>query len=156
MMKKIYETEISKTTESVRLSSIGWCLHTLGMWMDKKMGEKLEPLGLSLDQFAIIMTLLEQDCLTQVEIGVKAMLPAYATTRNLDKLESLGYVRRQKHESSRRSYRVMLTDAGNELAPALYGASMSVNELFLSPLQEEQKVELQKTLNILTDKCLLS
>ncbi|MBW2634386.1 MAG: MarR family transcriptional regulator, partial [Deltaproteobacteria bacterium] len=104
--------------------------------MDKKMRETLEPLGLSLSQFTIIMILLEKDGLTQVDIGQEVMLPAYATTRNIDRLESLGYVKRKRHESSRRSYRILLTDEGRDLAPALYRATKSVNELFLSPLEE--------------------
>jgi len=117
--------------------------------MDKKMHERLVPLGLSLNQFIIIMTLLERDGLTQIDIGQKTMLPAYAMTRNIDKLESLGYVKRKRHESSRRSYRIVLTEEGRDLAPTLYRATKSVNELFLSQLEEDQKTEFQKILRIL-------
>jgi len=120
--------------------------------MDRKMDERLEPLGLSLNQFAITMMLLEKDGLTQVEIGQRVMLPPYATTRNIDKLESLGYLKRKRHESSRRSYRILLTDAGRDLAPALYQTTESVNELFLSPLREKQRAEFYKTLRILSSK----
>ena len=117
--------------------------------MDGKMHERLEPLGLSLSQFTIIMVLLEKDGLTQVDIGRKVMLPAYATTRNIDKLESLGYVTRKRHESSRRSYRIVLTEEGRDLAPALYEASESVNDLVLSPLEESQKAEFLRILSML-------
>ena len=120
--------------------------------MDGKMHERLEPLGLSLSQFTIIMVLLEKDGLTQVDIGRKVMLPAYATTRNIDKLESLGYVTRKRHESSRRSYRIVLTEEGRDLAPALYRATKSVNELFLSQLEEDQQTEFQRILRILIRK----
>lgn len=147
---------MSKNKKIIHHSSLGWKFRVLGMWMNHNMSEKLEPLGLSLDQFAIIMILLKQDCLTQVEICELAMMPAYATTRNLDKLESLGYVKRQKHESSRRSYRVLLTEKGRELAPALAEISKSVHDSLLSPLDDEQIVNLQKVLTILTDKCLSS
>jgi DNA-binding MarR family transcriptional regulator len=116
----------------------------LSTWMDNQMNERLKPLGLSLKQFGIIMTLLEQEGLTQVEIGQRVMLPGYTTTRNLDKLESLGYVKRKSHETSRRSHRIWLTDAGRALAPDLYEASKSVNERFLSPLEAEQKAEFIK------------
>ena len=117
--------------------------------MDGKMHERLEPLGLPLSQFTIIMVLLEKDGLTQVDIGRKVMLPAYATTRNIDKLESLGYVKRKRHESSRRSYRIVLTEEGRDLAPALYEASESVNDLVLSPLEESQKAEFLRILSML-------
>ncbi len=142
----------SDETRSIRLGSCGWYLKTLGTWMDNQMNEKLEPLGLSLSQFAIIMTLLEQEGLTQVEIGQRVKLPGYATTRNIDKLEFLGYVKRQKHESSRRSYRILLTEAGRALAPDLYRATKSLNERFLSPLEEEQKTELLRILTVVASK----
>ncbi|MFT5730006.1 MAG: DNA-binding MarR family transcriptional regulator [Desulforhopalus sp.] len=147
---------MSKNKKNIGYNSIGWYLRALGMWMDRQMIQKLEPFGLTLDQFAIIMILFKQDRITQVEIGVEAMQPAYATTRNLDKLESLGYIRRHKHESSRRSHRVMLTDEGRKLVPALAEASRSVKESFLLPLEEEQKAGLLKTLSILSETCLLS
>ncbi len=137
---------------SIRLGSCGWYLGILGTWMDNQMSEKLEPLGLTLSQFTIVMTLLEQEGLTQVEIGQRVMLPGYATTRNIDKLESLGYVKRHKHESSRRSYRIRLTEAGRVLAPDLYRATKSVNERFLSPLEDEQKAEFIKTLTMLASE----
>ena len=117
--------------------------------MNIKMHEKLKSLDLSISQFAIIMILLEKDGLTQVEIGHDVMLPAYHTSRNIDKLKSLGYVKRKRHESSRRSYRILLTEAGRDLAPVLYDASESVNDLLLSPLEESQKTEVLRTLNML-------
>jgi DNA-binding MarR family transcriptional regulator len=120
--------------------------------MDNQMNKRLAPLGLSLSQFAIIMTLLEQEGLTQVEIGQRVMMPGYATTRNIDKLESLGYVKRKRHESSRRSYRIRLTEAGKALAPDLYRATQSVNERFLSPLDAEQKAEFIKILSVLASE----
>jgi DNA-binding MarR family transcriptional regulator len=149
------QTKFKKRSEkarSMRLSSCGWYLGILGTWMDNQMEERLEPLGLTLNQFTIIMTLLEQEGLTQVEIGKRVMLPGYATTRIIDKLESLGYVKRRRHEASRRSYRIVLTEAGRALAPDLYRATKSVNERFLSPLDEEQKAEFLRILTGIASK----
>ena len=152
MKKNIQKRQRSEEARSIRLGSCGWYFKTLSTWMDNQMNERLETLGLSLVQFAIIMTLLEQEGLTQVEIGQRVMLPAYATTRNIDKLESLGYVKRQRHEASRRSYRIRLTEAGRALAPDLYRATKIVNERFLSPLEDEQKAEFIKILTMLASE----
>lgn len=146
MDKIIKPKNQSDETRSVRLSSHGWYFKILGTWIDNQLNEELAPLGLSLNQFAIIMTILEQEGLTQSEIGQRVMQPSYMTTRNIDKLESLGYVKRQRHEGCRRSYHILLTEAGSALAPKLYRATESVNELFLSSLGEEQQKELLKTL----------
>jgi DNA-binding MarR family transcriptional regulator len=149
MQNRKNDIQTFNKAESASYNSCGWYLKILGTWMDGKMHERLEPLGLSLSQFTIIMILLEKDGLTQVDIGRKVMLPAYATTRNINKLESLGYVKRKRHESSRRSYRIVLTEAGSNLAPALYEASESVNNLFLSPVEESQKAEFLRILSML-------
>jgi DNA-binding MarR family transcriptional regulator len=146
MQKQTNAKKQSDETRSIRINSAGWYLKILGTWMDKNLIEELKTLELSLNNFAIIMTLLEQDGLTQSEIGERVMLPGYATTRNIDKLESMGYVKRKKHESSRRSFRILLTAEGRALAPDLHQATKNVNELFLSYLEEEKKDEL---LNIL-------
>jgi len=42
------------------------------------------------------MTLLEEEWLTQVEIDMRMMLPKYAMTRRINRLESLGYVEAAK------------------------------------------------------------
>ncbi len=148
-MQKQNKIQRLDRSKSVRSSSCGWHLRFLMTWMDIKMNERLKSLDLSINQFTIIMILLEKDGLTQVEIGHEVMLPAYHTSRNLDKLKALGYVKRKRHESSRRSNRILLTEAGRNLAPALNEASKSVNNLLLSPLEESQKSEFLRTLNML-------
>jgi DNA-binding MarR family transcriptional regulator len=124
--------------------------------MNAQMQENLNPMGLSLSQFAILMTLLEDEGLTQVEISKRVMLPGYATSRNLDRLESLGYVKRHSHETSRRALRVMLTEKGRVLAPDLYRVTQGLNERFLAPLKENQKAEFLNSLALLAEKFSLS
>ena len=150
MEDQMKKTQDVNDTTQVRLSSSGYHLKVLGTWLDSQMNKRLKPLGLSLNQFTIIMTLLEQDGLTQVQISKKVMLPAYATTRNLDKLESLGFIERQKHETSRRSFSIRLTEEGRNLAPTLFQASSEVNEQFLSPLDKQEKIVFLRILNSLT------
>ena len=120
--------------------------------MDNKLNERLDPFGFSITQFSIIMTILEQEGRTQTEIGQRVMLPGYATTRNIDRVESLGYVKKKRHQSSLRSYRIQITEAGRALAPELYRATISVNELFLSTLEDEQKTELLNILSVAANK----
>ncbi len=64
-----------------------------------QMDIRLAPLGLSKGQFAIIITLLENEGVTQAEIGQKILMPGYATTRNIDKLELYELLERQHHKS---------------------------------------------------------
>ncbi len=152
MQERIKPKPSPDETKRIRLGSCGWDMKMLGTWMDNQMNERLEPLGLSLIQFTIIMTLLEKEGLTQSEIGQRVALPKYAMTRHIDRLESLGYVIRKKHETSRRAYRILLTEEGRGLAPDLFRVTQNVNESFISTLEEGQKTELLKILKTLSRK----
>lgn len=110
----------------------------LSLSLDNEMNKKLKPLGLNLAQFAILMTLFEKSGVTQVELGKRVSLPGYATTRNLDVLEKAGWVKRRPHETSRRSLRVHITEAGKALSPKLFPIVQEVNGRLLSALTENE------------------
>lgn len=140
------------TATTTRRGSTGWLIKSLGTWLDNQMDLQLKHLGLSRGQFAIIMTLLEGDGLTQAEIGRKISMPGYATTRNLDKLEITGLLVRQKHETSRRSHRINLTQKGKDLAPKLFAIVKDVNDTLLASFSDSEVNVLQKMLSQLVDE----
>lgn len=147
-MKKNVDQSKNKaaSVEAVRKSSVGWMLKMLSASLDNEMNSKLKPLRLNLAQFAILMTLLESDCLTQVELGKKISLPGYATTRNLDILEEAGLVKRQPHETSRRSLRVHVTDEGRAIAHKLFPIVREVNGELLSTLSNHEILQFETIL----------
>ena len=118
----------------VRETSVGWMLKVLCTRLGADMTKALKPLGLNLSQFAILMTLMEKEGLTQTEIGGKITMPGYATTRSIDALEIMQYVERRKDERSRRSYRIYLTEHGRAVGPLLFKTVGKINEALLSPL----------------------
>ncbi len=152
--KKI--TADQKPASEIRKSSTGWLIKSLGAWLDDQMDIRLTPPGLSRGQFAIIMTLLENDGMIQAEIGRKILMPGYAITRNIDKLELNGLVKRQRHKSSRRAHSICLTKAGRELAPALFSIVKDVNRAFLESIDDKDKKELNEILSKLHDKLVAS
>jgi len=147
-MKKNIEPPAGKTAsaETVKRSSVGWMLKILSVSLDNEMNKKLKPLGLNLAQFAILMTLLESSGQTQVELGKRISLPGYATTRNLDVLEKAGLVERHPHETSRRSLRVHVTEAGRAIAPELFLIVEQVNGQLLSVLTKGETGQLETLL----------
>lgn len=136
--------------KNVRQNSIGWMLKTLASRLDRNMNEALEPLGLSLGQFSILMTLLECDDMTQSQIGKKISMPGYATTRNLDGLEQSGIVERHDDEHSRRTNRIRLTAKGKTVGAKLFPIVRQVNEDLLSGLNKADQEVLKKLLQSLT------
>ena len=93
------------------------------------------------------MVLLEEEGLTQVEIGKKISMPGYATSRNIDQLENKNLVKRQLHESSRRSHNIYLTPQGKQLAPQLISVANRISERLLDPLEDYEKETFTMFLN---------
>lgn len=130
----------------VRENSVGWMIKSLAAKLDKQMKKDLEPLGLNLGRFAIMMTLLEKDSITQAEIGKKVSMPGYATTRNIDVLEKNGLLKRHESKTSRRSFCIQLTKKGMSLAPELFSIVGKVNKNLLSVLNENEEIKLKQLL----------
>jgi DNA-binding MarR family transcriptional regulator len=133
----------------VREDSVGWMLKALSSELDDTMKQVLKPLGLSLGQFSILMTLLESDAITQSEIGKRISMPDYATTRNLDVLEGFGFLERHRDGTSRRSFSIRLTKEGKAIAPKLFSIVRTVNETLLSPLNDGETEQFKDTLRVL-------
>lgn len=131
-----------------RRESTGWMIEAAASWIDAQLSAGLEPITMSKGQFAIIMVLLEEDGLTQVEIGRRISMPGYATSRNIDDLEKRNFVKRVPHESSRRSHRIHITPQGKELAPCLFELVGNIGEQ-LHEVFDKNEV---KTLNLLLSK----
>ena len=128
-----------------REQSAGWMFKTISNWIDEELSRQLKSLGLSRIQFPIMMVLLEEEGLTQAEIGKRIYMPGYATSRNIDQLEHKNLVQRRLHESSRRSHRIYLTSPGKKLAPQLFSVANAISDKLLDALEGEEK-HLFKTL----------
>lgn len=131
----------------LREKSAGWMLKAISKWIDEELSLHLKPVGLSRVQFPILMVLLEEEGLTQVEIGKKISMPGYATSRNIDQLENKNLVKRQLHESSRRSHNIYLTPQGKQLAPQLISVANRISERLLDPLEDYEKETFTMFLN---------
>lgn len=144
----MFKKEQNRTpARSVREQSLGWMIKSLSTRMDTDINRALKPYGLDLRRFGILMTLLENEGLTQAEIGQKISMPGYATTRNIDVLEDSGLLRRDKHPSSRRSFSIYLTDKGKALAPSLFSIVKTVNDKALAQLDEKEVSQLELLLS---------
>ena len=121
-------------------------LKSLGVGLDRDMKDELKALDLGISEFAVLMTLLEVEGLTQAEIGKRVLMPGYATTRTLDALEDKKLAERRPDERSRRSHRIYLTDGGRSIGPKLFSIVQKVNQKLLSPLGANDRRTLQRLL----------
>ncbi len=148
-MKKIE----SRKVQEIRETSLGWGLNVLTRTMNRVMKKELGDLDLTMSQFAILMTLLENDGISQTEIGNKVVLPGYAMTRNIDGLEKQALIKRQQDENSRRAHCVVVTQEGWKLAPRIFKVIEKVNNKFFSALDEEEAEQLMRLMiKVINDK----
>ena len=121
-------------------------LNLLTSKLNGEMNQRLQPLGLSLPEFAILMTLLELEGQTQSELGRKTAIQAHGTTRSIDALEALDLVERRPDPTSRRSRRIFLTAKGHRIGPELFSIVGEVNAWLLDGLNEREKQAFAATL----------
>jgi MarR family transcriptional regulator, organic hydroperoxide resistance regulator len=100
----------------------------------------LDELGLTYTQYIAIVALWEQDNQIVSSLGEKLFLESNTLTPILKKLESMGYLRRQRDAADERQVLISLTDAGRGLREKLGGRNL-VKASGLSP---EEFPKLQK------------
>lgn len=100
----------------------------------------------------VMSVLLEHDGLTPKELSNTLKIRAASLGELVDKLERSGYIRRQEHESDRRTFRVFLTDNGRTTALEL----IKIRENAMVSLFDGLSAEEQLTLSLLLDKLISS
>lgn len=138
---------LAAQAHKTRTESCGWMIQQVAGRMNGLMKQELAALSLKQDQFMLLMTLGENQDLTQTELGGRVHLPNYAVTRALDALEAAGLVERRDDAASRRAYRVFLTNQGKALMPQLFDVVARVNAQTLAALDATQQAQFRTLLS---------
>lgn len=139
---------IEQDTQEVRINSLGWMIQRIAGQLGRAMEKRLGDHGLSQQHFAVLMTVLETDGLSQTQIGERFKMPPYATSRAIDHLEKMQLLERRPHSTSRRTHTIHVTDQGRELGPVLFSIVREVNEELAKRLSGDQRTEFKKLLEI--------
>ena len=107
----------------------------------------LEDLGLTYPQWIAIVALWEQDDQTVSELGEKMFLESNTLTPVLKKLETMGYLRRQRDPADERQVRISLTEAGRRLREK----GMHMNLVAATGLKPDEFARLQETVVTVRD-----
>jgi MarR family transcriptional regulator, organic hydroperoxide resistance regulator len=84
----------------------------------------LDPLGLTYTQYIALVALYEADGQTVGELGEKLFLESNTLTPILKKMESLGFIGRQRDPADERQVRLYLAEAGRALVEKDPGAAL--------------------------------
>ena len=116
-MKKSTTTRVSPSDPGVRKLADFLCfsIYSANLALGKAYKPLLDELGLTYTQYIAIIALWEEDKQTVGSLGEKLFLESNTLTPILKKLETMGYMRRQRDPEDERQVRVSLTEAGYEL-----------------------------------------
>ena len=110
---------------------------------------RLSHIGLTYSQYLVMMVLWEADGITVKNIAQQLHLDSPTITPLLKRLESAGFVSRQRSVSDERVVNVFLTDAGHIIQARV--ADMQKDVACQTGMAETQFIELRSTLHELVD-----
>lgn len=108
---------------------------------------ELEPFGLHLRHYFVLILLSESGPLSQQEIGQKLCIDRTTVMHIIDDLEERGLVVREKNPKDRRMYAVRVTEAARDVLKSAYDASVTAENRFLAPLDPPERRQLHYLLN---------
>jgi DNA-binding MarR family transcriptional regulator len=138
--------------EGFRLEdSLGYHIFRVSMALRLGLRRAFQAGGLDVtpDQFGVLFILWEQEGISQRELAETCFKDMASVTRMIDALERKELVHRERDQSDRRSYRLMLTRKGRDLRRLLVPLAMECREHSFSCLSEADRGELMRMLRTL-------
>ena len=111
------------TVESLDPSaSIGILVKQLQSSITRMMDQRMAPMGLTATQWRPLALVRYYQINTPAELSRRTEIDTGAMTRALDRLEAKQFITRKRCPEDRRSVRIELTDAGNQVAEQILPA----------------------------------
>ncbi|HKM06253.1 MAG TPA: MarR family transcriptional regulator [Sphaerochaeta sp.] len=113
----------------------------------------LEPFGLTYTSYIVLLALWEEDDQTVKQLGQKLALDSGTLSPVLKKLESGGFVQKQRNRHDERSVSITLTDKGKRTQES----ALSIPKAMLSLLTEDGRMDserikaLREELHVISD-----
>ena len=127
--------------------SIGFLLSKCHRKAFQMLKQRLEPYGITPPQFAVMSFLWQRDgVINQNQLGELLGTDNATLSGIIDRLEKAGYVKRKKNMKDRRSFNLVLTEAGENIYQQLEPIVREHNKTLAKPLEEEEKATLIRLL----------
>ncbi len=105
---------------------------------------KLDPLGITARQASSLMAICRSPGISQDQLSRRVVLNKSNITRQLDKLEVLGLVRRSPNPENKRMTQVFPTEKALELMPQIRQVYRTWREYLLADLTDEEYAALEQ------------
>lgn len=118
--------------------SMGFLVNRLGRVFAAALQQRLEPLGLSIGAFPVLLALWAEDGRSQREIAQSLPLDETTLVRTLDRMARDGLVTRARDTADRRRVLIHLTDKARALKEPATAAADAVNAQALAGVEAEE------------------
>jgi DNA-binding MarR family transcriptional regulator len=111
---------------------------------------ELEPIGLKLPQFEVLVRLLYQPGQTQQQLAANSFVVKSHMSLLISHMVDAGWVKRSENENDKRIKIVSLTSKGMMLAKKAADIQMRVVGTMLAPLSKKQILDIEQGMNSVT------
>jgi len=118
---------------------LGYWVGSLSSAIGKGAGKELAPMGITPCQWAILEAAFYSHANHLTALARIIPVDAAAISRQLDKLQQRGLVRRRRLRSDWRTVRIELTESGRDLVPKLAPRVKANNDRFLSAITSDEQ-----------------
>ena len=127
--------------------SIGFLMSKCHRKAFQMLKQRLEPYGITPPQFAAMSFLWQREgVINQNQLGELLGTDNATLSGIIDRLGKAGYVKRKKNMKDRRSFNLVLTEAGENIYQQLEPIVREHNKTLAKPLEEEEQTTLIRLL----------
>lgn len=117
--------------------SFGHTLRQVNRLIQRDLGVRLAPMGITMWQWYALRTLWVSDGLTQIELAQRSGVAGPAMVTAVRNLLAAGFVKRKRHPSDQRKYLISLTPKGRALELPALRSAIEANEAATTNISAE-------------------
>ncbi len=131
--------------------TIDKAIRTYRMYAQKKLKEN--GFTITIDQWLIIKSILENPGISQLELGEKVFKDNASVTRIIELLVNAHYLKKETHPSDRRKSNLIVTEEGKSVIENVYEVVLQNRRTALNGISMEELEILNKTLKTIINNC---
>ncbi len=114
--------------------------------VSRALATRLGPKGIGYGQFPVLVSLWQEDGVTQKVLSERVRIEAPTMVRTLDRMEREGLVKRMRSETDRRRIHIRLSKKGANLERQLVPLAAEVNDRALAGITKKDRRQLDELL----------